>query len=78
LVVAASAPRSQDAVVRSRPTVDAAKLRELSVKASCDPRTLSKLLAGRPVRGLAGYRAADALRAAGFTVPADIQTRDAR
>ena len=40
--------------------------RELAVKASVAPKTIQKLAAGLPVRGLAGYRARAALRAAGL------------
>lgn len=48
--------------------IESAKLRELSVKASVDPRTILKLLAGEPVKGMSGHRAAAVLREAGFIV----------
>lgn len=44
-------------------------LRRLSVEASCDPRTIRAILAGRQVKGLAGERARAALVKAGFVVP---------
>lgn len=50
-------------------TLDEATCRALAVEASCDPRTIGKVLRGQPVRGLAGHRARAALEAAGFTVP---------
>ncbi|HKW48699.1 MAG TPA: hypothetical protein VJN70_14720 [Gemmatimonadaceae bacterium] len=44
-----------------RPLIDAATLRRLSVTASCDPRTIRKMLRGEKVLGLAGERARAAL-----------------
>ncbi len=49
--------------------LDADLLRRLSVQASVDPRSLQKLLAGKPVRGMAGRRALEALQAAGLMLP---------
>lgn len=49
--------------------LDAATLRSLAVKASCDERTIQKAARGEAIRGMAGYRAREALKAAGFTVP---------
>ena len=40
--------------------------RQLAVEASCAPKTIQKVAAGIPVRGLPGYRARAALRAAGL------------
>lgn len=37
--------------------LDAGALRKLAVEASCDPRTVRRVLQGQPVRGLAGERA---------------------
>jgi hypothetical protein len=37
--------------------LDAATARRLAVEASCDPRTLQRVLDGEEVRGLAGERA---------------------
>lgn len=46
-------------------TLDLATKRELAVKASCDPRTIDKLLRGEPVRGMAGHRARRVLESEG-------------
>jgi DNA-binding MarR family transcriptional regulator len=46
--------------------LDAATLRELAVKASCDPRTISKVARGLLARGLAAGRARRALEKAGY------------
>ena len=43
--------------------------RALAVKASCDPRTVEKVLRGEPVRGIAGERAHAALVDAGLLPP---------
>ncbi len=43
-----------------------ALLRELAVKASCDPRTVSKVLRGETVRGMPARRALKVLRRAGL------------
>jgi hypothetical protein len=40
--------------------------RALAVRASVDPRTIEKVFNGVPVRGMAGYRAAATLKAAGL------------
>ena len=45
--------------------LDKSRIRELAVRASCDPRSIEKLLRGEDVRGMAGHRARAALRAAG-------------
>jgi hypothetical protein len=37
--------------VTQTPRVNAAVLRELSVEAQCDPRTIKAALAGRPIHG---------------------------
>ncbi len=50
--------------------IDAATLRRVSVKASCDPRTVIAVLKGSTTSGLAYERAKAALEAAGFKVPA--------
>lgn len=42
---------------------DKATVRELAVKASCDPRTILKVLRGEAVRGMAGHRARAAVLA---------------
>jgi hypothetical protein len=46
--------------------LDEATVRELSVKASVCPRTIRRLVAGQPVRGLAGHRARAVLAEAGL------------
>jgi hypothetical protein len=46
--------------------LDAATLRRLAVRASCDPKTIQKLWRGGNVRGLAGQRAWAVLREAGL------------
>ncbi len=46
--------------------LEAAHVRRLAVKASCDPRTIKKLLKGERVTGLAGQRARAALVEAGL------------
>lgn len=53
------------------PKPDQATKRRLAVEASCDPRTIEKVLAGEPVRGMARQRALAALVAAGYVVPAE-------
>lgn len=54
-----------------RTRLDKATLRELAVKASCDPRTIEKVIRGEPVRGMARRRARAALVKAGVAVPED-------
>jgi hypothetical protein len=49
-----------------RSGLDAATVRQLAVRASCCPETIEKVASGRPVRGLAGYRARQVLREAGI------------
>jgi len=46
---------------RQKITIDRARLRQLSVKASADPRTVLRVLRGEPVRGLPYYRIRDVL-----------------
>ena len=46
--------------------LDAATLRRLAVRASCSTQTIQKVFQGRPVRGLAFYRAKAALVEAGL------------
>jgi hypothetical protein len=51
------------------PTVtilDKATLRELAVLASCDPRTIQRVVRGEPVRGMAGHRALKILKERGL------------
>jgi hypothetical protein len=52
--------------------------RRVAIEASCDVRTVSKVLAGKPVRGLAGERARAALAAVGINVPPAPRWRPAR
>lgn len=49
-----------------RKTIDAATARRLAVKASVDPRTITRVLQGVQVRGDAGNRARAALIEAGY------------
>jgi hypothetical protein len=46
--------------------LSASILRRLAVRASVDPKTIKKVAAGEPVRGLAGERARSVLREAGL------------
>ncbi len=46
--------------------IDVGFRRRFAVEASCDPRTIDKVLRGEPVRGLAGHRARAVLIAAGL------------
>jgi len=46
--------------------LDAATARKLAVEASCDPRTLQRVLEGEAVRGLAGERARQVLEKHGL------------
>jgi hypothetical protein len=46
--------------------LDAGKIRELAVAASCDPRTIVKVLQGKSVRAIAGFRELKALHEAGL------------
>lgn len=62
--------------VRTGPTpavtnlhIDVLARRTLALKASCDERTILKALRGEPIRGLAGARAREALKSAGYRVP---------
>jgi hypothetical protein len=47
-----------------------AERRAYALAASCDYRTIDKVLAGEPVRGLAGVRARSVLERHGIAVPA--------
>ena len=47
--------------------LEAAVLRSLAVRGGVDERTIAKVYAGQPVRGLARHRAIAALKEAGFT-----------
>lgn len=49
--------------------LDKATIRELAVKASCDPRTIDKVFRGEVVRGMSGHRARAVLAAAGLLTP---------
>lgn len=51
--------------------LDTCAVRKLAVAASVDPRTIEKVAAGRPVRGLPGYRARRVLEAEGILSPAN-------
>lgn len=53
-------------MVTRQGTLDAATLRRLAVRASVDPKSIRKVFEGKPVRGLAGHRAATVLREAGL------------
>lgn len=46
-----------------------ATLRRIAVSANVDPRTVHRVAAGLRVRGDAGDRALQALKAAGYTIP---------
>lgn len=48
------------------PRCDTATVRRLAAEAETDPRTIRKLLEGKPVRGLAAHRARRVLVAAGL------------
>lgn len=48
------------------PKLDSATLRRLAVRASVCPATILKVFEGRPVRGLAKYRALAALEESGL------------
>jgi hypothetical protein len=49
--------------------LDEATRRAMAVTAQCDPRTIDKVMAGEPVRGISAVRAHEALTAAGLKVP---------
>jgi len=46
--------------------LDKATVRELAVRASVDPRSITRALAGESVRGMAGHRARRVLQEAGL------------
>jgi hypothetical protein len=50
--------------MRRKAILEESVARRLAVQASVAPRTIQKIAAGLPVRGLAGHRARAALRAA--------------
>lgn len=58
--------------------IPTAKLRELAVKASCDPQTIKKALRGDAIKGLPGERARRALKEAGYKVPKPKAWKDPR
>jgi hypothetical protein len=45
--------------------------RQVAVGSGTDPRTVQKVFRGEPVRGMAGRRAREALRAAGIKLAQD-------
>lgn len=49
--------------------LDKATCRELAVRASVDPRSIQQILAGRPVKGMAGHRARRVLQEVGLLPP---------
>jgi len=51
---------------RTKPTLAASIARAMCVRASCDPRTLQKYLAGKPVMPMTLDRIEEALRAGGY------------
>jgi hypothetical protein len=63
-------------VAKSKSVLTEAIARQLAVKASVCPKTIQKVAAGLPVRGLPGYRARAALVAAGFPVPDPVPAED--
>lgn len=52
--------------MQKRRTVDAATARRLAVKADCDPRSIRRIIAGEPVRGMSGQRALKVVRESGI------------
>lgn len=64
-MVARRNPRITDLPAR----LSAAQLRRYSVAASVDERTILKVAAGLPVRGMAGERARSVLERAGYPLP---------
>lgn len=56
-------------MLKARDWLDKATIRALAVRASCDPRTIARVIEGRPVRGLAGQRALAAIIDAGVMPP---------
>jgi hypothetical protein len=59
-------------------TIDESTRRRAAVEASCDVRTIDKVVRGEPVRGLAGERARAALISLGVPVPAAPRWRPTR
>jgi hypothetical protein len=51
---------------RTKPVLPAAIARAMCVRASCDPRSLQKYLAGKPVSLMTLTRIEEALRAGGY------------
>jgi hypothetical protein len=56
-------------MLKARDWLDKATIRALSVRASVDPRTIVRVIEGRPVRGMAGQRALAALIESGVLPP---------
>lgn len=56
-------------VKRHADLINSATLRRVAVEASCDPRTVVRVLKGETYKGLVYERAKKALIAAGFTIP---------
>jgi hypothetical protein len=54
--------------------LDYAIARKLAVQAQVDPRTILRVHRGKPVRGMAGHRAREALIHAGFLRSAESST----
>lgn len=52
---------------------DPIQLKRIALEASVDPRTLRRVLRGEEVRGMAGYRAREALAARGLLPTAPVQ-----
>lgn len=50
----------------ARELIDEATRRRLAVAADCDPRTIDKVILGKPVRGAAGIRALTVLKDCGI------------
>ncbi len=53
-------------VMSPRQVIDESTRRKLAVLADCDPRTIDKVILGRPVRGAAGLRALAVLTECGI------------
>jgi len=58
-------------------TLDEGTVLRLAVAASVDPKTIRKAVRGLPIRGRAGERAREALRAAGIVVAPPVETSGA-
>lgn len=64
--------------MKHKEAIDQTTRRRAAVEASCDVRTVDKVIKGEPVRGLAGERARAALLALGIKVPAAPRWRATR